>query len=116
MQPLNDIAMARPVIPFGLGSFEINGLEPWQLYKIRLQVALRSTGITADESKKDALLAIRDTAMFQVMASLCRPQNVDSPEITFAEILVRFDQFFKVNELKPTASHPSVPPEETGSW
>ena len=69
MQPLNDIAIARPVIPFRLGSFEINGREPWQLYKIRLQAALRSAGITTDDSKKDVLLAICDTDMFQLMAS-----------------------------------------------
>jgi len=58
MKPLNDIAMARPIIPFRLGSFEINGREPWQLCKIRLQAALRSVGVTNDESKKDALLAM----------------------------------------------------------
>jgi len=38
------------------------------------------------------------------MASLCRPQNVDSPEVTFAEILVRFDQSFKVNVSEPQAT------------
>ena len=104
MQPLNDIAMARRVIPFRLGSFEINGREPWQLYKIRLQAPLRLAGITTDESKKDALLAICDTDMFQLMASLCRPKDVDSPEITFAEIVVRFDQYFKVNRRPPKRS------------
>jgi len=69
MQPLNDIAMVRPVVPFRLGSFKINGREPWQLYKIRLQAALHSAGFTTDESKKDALVAICDTDMFQLMAS-----------------------------------------------
>jgi len=38
-----------------------------------------------------------DADMFQLMAGLCRPQNVASPEITFAVIVVRFDQYFKVN-------------------
>ena len=101
---LNDIAMARPVIPFWLGSFEINGRETWQLYKIRLQATLRAAGITTDDSKKDALLAICDTYMFQLMASLCRPQNVYSPEVTFADILVRSDQYFKVNVSEPQAT------------
>ena len=47
-----------------------------------------------------------------ILTILCGPQNVDSPEITFADTLVRFDQYFNVN--MSTAGLPSVPPAETG--
>ena len=103
-QPHADSATARHVIPFRLTSFDVSGREPWQLYRIRLQGALRSAGITDDQSKKDALFAICDTDMFQLMASFCRPKDVDDPEMTFAEILVLFDQYFRVNVSEPQAT------------
>jgi len=42
--------------------------------------------------------------MFQLMASLCRPQDVDSPEMTFGEVVVRYGQYFKVNVSEPQAT------------